>query len=405
MKLVQLVLLCSCLMAGGVRADIIPVGSKSENLSPASITLDKEWLNKAAQNSGSAQVKEWNLSGENQNGGCGFLCLEINTSSPQKAPYMRGLVNIGDAEEKVVSVDNGKSVKIKATLSDLSVHGVIYVNGQQKVNQYITGLKNGSSKSVDSGYQVSCLENGCSYQWKAGLSGGTVALSISIPDLVGAQSFTIPSTTIATVISDLYSENASAGITNEVVFRYTAEIKLPALTITLPERCYTQLSGSMITFKSDIDASTVTADGGPAVDSRSVTLNATCNTVLLNKSIYASVKLVQQSGVDDGYKFKLNPKKNEYNLNRYLSVVAKHVSEGAAGGTNCGKDTNTFDNGKLYNVGQVAFPGRPEQSVRDPYNITFNLCAFRPEGSSDLLPPGEYTGAIRVITRFYTADK
>ncbi|HAP0836045.1 TPA: hypothetical protein J0892_004351 [Escherichia coli] len=403
MKLVQLVLLCSCFVAGGVRAAEVNIGSSSESLSSASVTLDTTWLSSAQASGGMAQVYEWNLSGENQHDGCGFMCSVTPTPEAQKASHMAGLVGVKGGGEQTVKI-NGSDVKVKVTLNDITVHGALYRDTQKVVDEYLS-LNDGSEVVRDSGAKVECLLLGCTYKWVTGVSGGKITLSMGIPDKVGVSSFTVPELTIATVTSKLYSDNTGAGVNNEISFVYTGTIKLPALTINLPERCYTGLSGTTITFKSDIDASTVTADGGAAVDSRSITLNATCNTVLLSKSVYASVKLVQQSGVDDGYKFKLNPKKNEYNLNRYLSVVAKHVSSGAAGGTNCGKDTNTFEDGKLYNVGQVAFPGRPEQSVRDPYNITFNLCAFRPEGTSDLLPPGEHTGAIRVITRFYAADE
>lgn len=405
MKLVQLVLLCSCLMAGGVRADIIPVGSKSENLSSTSIMLDKEWLDKAAQSSGSAQVHEWNISGENQYGGCGFLCLEM-TANSQKVSHMSGLVKINSNGEQTVYATGYKNlpVKINATLSNVTAHGVLYAKDKKVKDEYYTDVI-GSGKVIDTGPFWDCLLIGCDFRFKAGISGGSVALSMSVPDsLLQGNSFTIPETTIATLIADFYSDDALQGIVNERVFRYTAYIKIPSLTITFPERCYTHLSGSTITFKSDIDASTVTTTGSPAIDTKSITLSAGCNAILLSKSVHASVKLVQMNGVEDNYKFKLTPKKNDYGLNRSLSVVARNIASGSAGAKTCGKDTNTMENNKLYYVGRVAFPGS-NGALNDPYNITFNLCAFRPEGSSELLPPGEYTGAVRVVTRFYTADQ
>ncbi|HFP5575863.1 TPA: hypothetical protein ACHIGH_005258, partial [Escherichia coli] len=92
MKLVQLVLLCSCFVAGGVRAAEVSIGSSSESLSSASVTLDTTWLSGAQASGGMAQVHEWNLSGENQHDGCGFMCSVTPTPEAQKASHMAGLV-------------------------------------------------------------------------------------------------------------------------------------------------------------------------------------------------------------------------------------------------------------------------------------------------------------------------
>ena len=224
-----------------------------------------------------------------------------------------------------------------------------------------------------------------------------------VPVLLKAKSFTIAAITIATLTADLYSADVYTGIVNEKIFRHTVYIQTPALTVTFPERCYTNLSGNTITFKSDIDASAVTTTGSPAIDTKSITLKAGCNAISLSKDVHASVKLVQMSGVEDSYKFKLTPPKNNYGSSRSLSVVAKHIASGSAGGSTCDKDGNTMENNKLYYVGRVAFPGS-NGALKDPYPITFNLCAFS-DDSAALLPPGGYTGAVRVVTRFYTSDK
>lgn len=406
MKLVQLLLLCSCLVAGGGRAAEIMETSKSESLSSASITLDNAWLTNASAY-GSAQIHTWKFSEEQQNNGCGFLCLEINAKS-QKVSHMSGLVKINSNSEQTVypSELNGGAVKIKAALSDdIMVHGILYGQGVKRVDQYYTGVT-GAGKVIDTGAMTECYlyVTGCDFSFKAGVSGGTVTLSMNVPDLLKAKSFTIPATTIATLTADLYSDDVYQGIVNEKIFRHTVYIKTPALTVTFPDRCYTTLSGSTITFKSDIDASAVTTTGSPAIDTKSITLNARCNAISLSKSVHASVKLVQMNGVEDNYKFKLTPPKNNYGSSRSLSVVAKHISSGSAGGSTCDKDDNTMENNKLYYVGRVAFPGSSNSALSDPYPITFNLCAFS-DVSAALLPPGEYTGAVRVVTRFYTSEE
>lgn len=403
MKLVQIIFLFLCIVTGeGRAADIVGVGTGSESLSTTSITLDSKWLQTAAQSSGIAQVNEWNLSGENQHDGCGFLCTTITTPEPQKAAHMKGLVKLEQVGKQLVTV-NGGNVNIRADFSEVAAHVIFYAGATKLDDQYLRDINN-IGQTVDSGYQTACFELGCNYTMKTGFSGGKVALSISIPDLAGVKSFSIPETTIANVTLHLFSDNAGAGINNEKIFEYKGEIKLPALTINLPERCYTTLSGNTVTFKNDIDASTITTTGATAVDTKSITLTAHCNTTLLSKNVHASVKLMQVNGVEDNYKFKLTPQKNDYNLTRTLSVVAKHISSGSAGASTCDKDGNTMENNKLYYVGKVAFPGQSNGGLNDPYNITFNLCAFKKEGDSDLLPPGEYTGAVKVITRFYTAD-
>ena len=243
---------------------------------------------------------------------------------------------------------------------------------------------------------------GCSFSWKTGITSGIISLFVELPDKLMARTFTIPETTIGTLTTSLYSSTAGNGIVGDV-YVMSSSINLPAITINIPERCYTTLSGNTITFKNDIDASAVTTTGSPAIDSKSITLNARCHASYLSKNVYASVKLVQMSGVEDNYKFQFTPKKNDYGLSRTLSVVARHLSAGSTGAKTCDKDNNTMENNTLYHVGLVSFK-QSNGSLNDPYPITFNLCAFRPEGSSELLPPGEYSGVVRVVTRFYTAD-
>ncbi|MJF13737.1 hypothetical protein DLQ82_17415 [Salmonella enterica subsp. enterica] len=404
MKLVQLVLLCSCLVAGGVRADIIEQ-SQSGSLSSTAITLNNAWLD-GVTSSGSAQVHTWKFSDENQNNGCGFLCADINAPA-FRAAYMIGQVSVNSAGEQTIypSELNGKSVKIKATLSDdVTVHGAIYVRGSKNAEQNLTGLS-GTGAMMKTGDVTECylFTGGCDFRFLAGISGGSVTLSMSVPDLLQAKSFTIPPTTIAKFAADFYSSAYDTGIIGEKVFRYTTEIKTPALTVTFPDRCYTTLSGNTVTFKNDIDASVVTVTGSPAIDTKSITLSARCDASFLSKNVYASVKLVQVNGVEDNYKFKLIPKKNDYGSSRTLSVVAKHLALGSQGGNTCDKDNNTMVNNEFYHVGLVSFK-QSHGTLNDPYPITFNLCAFRPEGSSELLPPGEHTGAVRVVTRFYSAN-
>ncbi|EEI9160011.1 hypothetical protein CJQ79_003648 [Salmonella enterica subsp. enterica serovar Saintpaul] len=404
MKLVQLVLLCSCLVAGGVRAALVE-HNQSESLSSTAITLDNAWLD-GVTSSGSAQVHTWKFSDENQHDGCGFLCVDINASA-FRAAYMTGQVSINSVGEQTVSPTelNGKAVKLKATLSDdVMAHGVIYVRGAKNAEQNLTGLS-GDGATMKTGNVSECYlyVGGCDFRFLAGISGGSVTLSMSVPDLLQAKSFTIPPTTIAKLVAEFYSIDVGEGIVGNDKFRYTVYIQTPALTVTFPDRCYTSLSGNTVTFKNDIDASAVTGTGSPAIDTKSITLNARCDASFLSKNVYASVKLVQVNGVEDNYKFKLIPKKNDYGSSRTLSVVAKHITSGSQGGRTCDKDGNTMVNNEFYHVGLVSF-NQSHGSLNDPYPITFNLCAFRPEGSDELLPPGEHTGAVRVVTRFYSAN-
>ncbi|EFN7494501.1 hypothetical protein EF773_23785 [Escherichia coli] len=404
MKLVQLVLLCSCLVAGGVRAALV-THTQSESLSSTAITLNNAWLD-SVTSSGSAQVHTWKLSDENQNNGCGFLCVDINAPA-FRAAYMTGQVSVNPNSEQTVSPSelNGKPVKIKATLSDdVTVHGAIYVRGVKNAEQNLTHLS-GDGEKMNTGDVTECylFTGGCDFRFLAGISGGSLTLSMSVPDLLQAKSFTIPPTTIATLVAEFYSTDFGGGLVGDDKFRYTVYIQTPALTVTFPDRCYTTLSGNTVTFKNDIDASAVTVTGSPAIDTKSITLTARCDASFLSKNVYASVKLVQVNGVEDNYKFKLIPKKNDYGSSRTLSVVAKHLALGSQGGNTCDKDNNTMVNNEFYHVGLVSF-NQSHGTLNDPYPITFNLCAFRPEGSSELLPPGEHTGAVRVVTRFYSAN-
>ncbi|TJE65498.1 hypothetical protein [Escherichia coli] len=412
MKLVQLVFLFFSLAAGGTHASQIQVSGQSVNFaSPGAITLTNDWLN-GKKYPDNVSVYTWNIQESSSNGGCGNLCTTLMQNI--RSGQARGDAVFTPRGEQSVVTKVG-TVKIKTTFNNFKFYGLFTVNGAQKGNNYFptdstyTDFNSGSyTYSLNSELLPQCLLLGCTFSWKTGISTGKVNLQIEIPDKLSTRTFTIPETPVATFTTTLYSQVVDSGYVGDT-YVMSSSVNIPEITITIPERCYTKISGDIagntVTFSSDIDASTVTAEGAKSLDAKSIQLTAGCNTKYISKSVFASVKIMPTNGVEDGYKFKLTPRQSATpGADRYLSVVAKHLSQGAAGATTCGNDANTFESGKFYNVGRVAFP-ESNNALKDPYPVTFNLCAFNTANSENLLIPGAYTGGVRLVTRFYTADQ
>ncbi|HAX4888286.1 TPA: hypothetical protein JZF81_004633 [Escherichia coli] len=409
MKLVQLVFLFFCIVTGEGRAENITVAGQSVNLPSASnVTLDDNWMagsiypdNKSAY---AWNIRDYASAGD----GCGVLCTTLTQSL--KTGQTTGTAQFTpQTDEKIVSTDVG-NIKIKLNFSNLTFYGLFTINGKQNTERYFpedASVVNNTTYnySFNSGLSPVCVNLGCMYSWKTGIVSGNISLFISLPDKLSTTTFTIPQTPVASFTTSLYSQVVDSSFRGDI-YVMSSTINIPAITITIPERCYTHLSGDItgnaVTFRTDIDASALTSEGGRSLDSKTIQLTPNCNTKYISKSVHASVKLEPTSGIEDSYKFLLKPRSSTSDRN--MSVVAKHLSSGASGATICSNDNNTFNAGKYYSVGQVAFPGQSNGGLKAPYNITFNLCAFATD-TATLLAPGEYTGGVRLVTRFYTADQ
>ncbi|HBB8937766.1 TPA: hypothetical protein JV404_005202, partial [Escherichia coli] len=338
----------------------------------------------------------WDFSKETQVEGCGFFCVKVNPPSSFRALQTTGRAVFTPVKEQSITLSDGSTAKVTITFSGLSFYGKLSDSTGRDFDTTTTGIQSDTETSYSFNSDNCSAGITCTYSFRTGIKSGTMGISISLPQYLKTKSFILKSMTVGEFQAKLYSQIVDASYVGSKEFVSTGELKIPNLTINIPERCYTYLSGNTITFRSDIDASLLTHDENIPLDSKSVLLTANCDARNLTKKVNVSARILPTNGtsVVDGYKFKLTPEKKDYITSWYLGVVAKHVSSGST--QTCGKDSNTFESGQLKDVGLVAFPGSLG-GLSAPYPVTFNLCSFKASDTSSyndaLLTPGKHSGA------------
>ncbi|EHO7054882.1 hypothetical protein [Escherichia coli] len=334
---------------------------------------------------------------------CGYMCTSPQTVKVNHLgfPFGRGTFNFYGTQERTVSTPDGPlTIRFRFNDITLFLRMTNRNNGNNFDKTFLSDAAE-SDREITPGNKCGNL-GGCTYQVQSGFASGKIIMDIKLPPALSQKTYDLGSISVAdiVVLASPTRENQS----------FVQQIKTSTLTvhptITVPDRCYINIdngsgrnpSSYAITF-SDIDASSVST--GTPLQSKTIKLSSTCIGVAgALKDVVSEVKL-EPSGVTtvaDDYIFKLKPTKNDTQEGeRYLGIIARDT----VSGNKCNMDGSVFTSGQYKTMGTVVVAGSQSggtNSLISPYPVTFSLCGFGDR--SNLLIPGDHTGAVRLTTRW-----